>query len=204
VKVAILLALALGLTRCGSSPNPAFYTLSGRSGSSFATPPLRIELRRPGLPGYLDRPHIVRRVTAEKLALDADERWGAPLEEMVGATLTAELSERLPNCIVYSEGGSISSAADARVEVQFSRFELTEDGAVKLLAQVGVHWSAAPEATRIDRHELSAVPASGRTADVVGSMSLLLSRLADSIAKAILRGPPKLASPAPEPGLTSG
>jgi hypothetical protein len=150
---------------------------------------LTIEVRRPGLPSYLDRPHIVKRVTFERLALDADERWGASLQEMLGTTLADDLSERLPDCAVYSEAGSISAPADARVEVELSRFELTEDGSVKLLAEVAVSWTNTTAIPRIDRYTLSVLPGSSRTADVVSSMSLVLGQLSDVIAKTVLRGP---------------
>ena len=189
MKLAAVLGVALSLTGCPGSPNPVFYALSARPGHALQSRPLTIELRRPGLPSYLDRPHIVRRVTSERLALDADERWGAPLQEMLGATLADDLSERLPDCAVYAEAGAISSTADARVEVEFSRFELTEDGSVKLLAEVAVSWTATTTTPRIDRYALSALPASSRTADLVTSMSLVLGQLSDAIAKAVLRGP---------------
>lgn len=185
----VVLGLALTLVACARSPNPVFYALSSRPGRALQSRPFTIELRRPGLPSYLDRPHIVKRVTSERLALDADERWGAPLQEMVGATLADDLSGRLPDCVVFTEAGSISAPADARVEVDLSRFELTDDGSVKLLAEVAVSWTALARGPRIDRYALSALPASSHTADLVTSMSLVLGQLSDAIAKAVLRGP---------------
>jgi hypothetical protein len=146
-------------------------------------------VRRPGLPSYLDRPYIVKRVTLERLAFEADERWGAPLQEMLGTTLADDLSARLPDCAVYSEAGSISATADAQVEVELSRFELSGDGSIKLLAEVAVNWTATGTTPRIDRYALSARPGASRTADVVSSMSLAVGQLADVIAKAVLRGP---------------
>ncbi len=183
-----VLGLACSLTGCATSPDPIFYALSSRPGNALQSRPIRIEIRRTGLPSYLDRPHIVKRVTSERLALDADERWGAPLQEMVEATLADDLSERLPDCVVYTEAGSISAPADARVEVEVSRFELTDDGSVQLLAEVAVSWTATAVNPRIDRYTLSAHPRSSRTADVVSSMSLVLGQLSDAIAKAVLLG----------------
>jgi uncharacterized lipoprotein YmbA len=196
VKVLGRLGLALALAGCAGSPDPVFYALSSRQGAVQASQPLKIELRRPSLPGYLDRPHIVRRVTGERLELAADERWGAPLEAMVGGTLADDLAERLPSCIVFTEAGAVSSPADVRVEIEVSRFELTDDGSVKLLAEVAVHWTT-PDGVRVERQALSAHPSSRSTADLVRSMSELLGLLSDAIASSIRKGPP----PAPVPAV---
>lgn len=188
-RTALLLCCCLAAA-CGHSPDPIFYALSARQGNVVAARPLSIELRRPTLPSYLDRPHIVRRVTAERLDLAADERWAAPLEDMFGATLAENLAERLPNSVVYAEAGAISAVPDARVEVQVARFELGSDGTVQLLAEVSVRWAEAGQLPRTSRQALSATPASRSTADLVASMSFLLARLSDAIARTIESGPP--------------
>ncbi len=206
MNVRIVLGLSLALLGCAGSPDPVFYALSSRSGPTVSSPPLKIELRSPGLPGYLDRPHIVRRVTAERLGLAADERWGAPLDAMAGATLADDLSERLPGCVVYTETGALSATADVRIEVAVSRFELTASGSVELTAEVAVRWTD-PDATRLKRYALRIRPATRTTPDLVGSMSGLLGQLADAIAAAIGEGRPALAdrpvssSEPPEPPL---
>jgi uncharacterized protein len=190
VRRTALLTGWLWLAACGHSPDPIFYALSARQGNVVTARPLSIELRRPTLPSYLDRPHIVRRVTPERLALAADERWAAPLEEMFGATLAENLGERLPNAAVYAEAGSISATADVRVEVQVARFEMGSDGAVQLSAEVAVRWSGISQVPRLSRQALSATPASQSTADLVACMSFLLARLSDAIARTIETGPP--------------
>jgi uncharacterized protein len=170
---------------CVHSPDPTFFALSAQPGAALRAPPLKIELRRTGLPGYLDRPHIVRRATAERLDLEGDERWGSPLDEMVGTTLAEDLAQRLPSCVVFTDSGAISSTADVRVEVQLFRFERTADGVVALSAEVAVH-STTLDVSAIQRYTLSEKPASGRTSDIVTSLSRLLAQLADRIAPLIL------------------
>jgi uncharacterized lipoprotein YmbA len=178
-----LIALLAG---CAHSPEQTFFALSAQSGAAVPSRPLKVELRRTGLPGYLDRPHIVRRATAERLELGGDERWGAPLDEMVGATLAEDLTQRLPSCVVFSDSSAISAVADVRVEVQIFRFERTADGEVVLLAEVAVH-SSNDKADLVQRFALHEKPASGRTSDVVTSLSHLLGALSDGIAPLILR-----------------
>lgn len=180
------LLVSLFLAACAHSPDPTFFALSAQPGAAVRSRPLKIELRRTGLPGYLDRPQIVRRATAERLDLAGDERWGSPLDEMVGATLAEDLAQRLPACVVFTDSGAISSPADVRVEVQLFRFERTPDGSVALSAEVAVH-SATSQVSAIQRYTLSEKPASGRTSDVVTSLSRLLAQLAERIAPLILQ-----------------
>src|SRR4051812_734571 len=174
-------AFALASAACAGSPDPVFYALSAPAGQAFSGPTLRIEMRRAGLPGYLDRPHIVRRSSAERLELAADERWGAPLDAMVSATLADDLSERLPSCVVFSESGTISSSADVRVEVDLSRFELGADGLVQLQARSAVRWSNGADAVRIQRHAFTVRPASTRPPHLLAAISRALAELADTI-----------------------
>jgi uncharacterized lipoprotein YmbA len=183
---ALACLVAVLLAGCAHSPDQTFFALSAQSGASVASRPLKIELRRAGLPGYLDRPHIVRRATAERLELGGDERWGAPLDEMVGATLAENLSQRLPSCVVFSDAGAISAVADVRLEVQLLRFERTAEGDAVLLAEVALH-STSDKPDIIQRFALRERPASGRTADVVTSLSRLLAGLSDAIAPLIVR-----------------
>jgi uncharacterized lipoprotein YmbA len=178
--------LAVLLVACAHSPDQTFFALSAQSGAAVPSRPLKVELRRAGLPGYLDRPHIVRRATAERLELGGDERWGAPLDEMVGATLAENLSQRLPQCVVFSDAGAISATADVRVEVQLFRFERTAQGDVLLLAEVAVH-STNDKPDVLQRFALHEKPASARTADIVASLSHLLATLSDGIAPLIVR-----------------
>ena len=147
------------------------------------------------MPSYLDRPHIVRRATAERLELAADERWGAPLDTMVSSTLADDLGARLPRCVVFSESGSISTTADVRVEVDITRFELAADGTVQLQAGSAVRWSAGTDAVRIERHAFELRPASKSTADLVSSLSRALAQLADAIGQTVLQGPPAPTTP---------
>ncbi|MEO6599131.1 MAG: PqiC family protein [Polyangiaceae bacterium] len=198
---ALLATLALSMAACAGSPDPAFYALSSQNGRQLQGPALRIEMRRAGLPGYLDRPHIVRRASAERLALAADERWGAPLDAMVSATLGDDLAERLPNCVLFSEAGSISTAADVRVEVEVTHFELDADGAVHLKADAAVRWSAGKDAVRVKRHAITVQPSGKSTEELIASMSRALAQLADAIAQTIVEGPPP---PSEEPAAPTG
>jgi uncharacterized lipoprotein YmbA len=180
------LAVACIVVACAHSPEPTFFALSARPGHAQPSArALKIELRRTTLPGYLDRPHIVRRATAEQLDLAGEERWGAPLDEMVGATLAEDLAQRLPQSVVYTDDGAISAAPDVRVEVQIFRFERMPSGNVELLAEVAVHATSSP-LSGTQRFALRNKPASGQSADVVVALSELLGQLSQGIATMVV------------------
>jgi len=185
LAASIVAGSLLAMSGCASSPEPQFYALFASRGGNFVSGPLQIQLRRPGLPGYLDRPQIVRQEQPGELELAGGERWGAPLEDMVGSILAQNLAERLPKARVFTESGGISSVPDAQLEVDIQRFELTGRGAVELVAQVAVHWPQALSAERLDRYAFSRVPKDRSTLQLVAQMSGLLADLADGIARSI-------------------
>jgi uncharacterized lipoprotein YmbA len=186
LRCAGLLLCATSVAACAHSADPTFFALSPQPGPALRSQPLKIELRRVGMPGYLDRPQIVRRATPERLDLEGDERWGSPLDEMVSATLAEDLAQRLPSSVVFAESGAISAIADVRVEVQLLRFERGADGLVALSAEVAVH-SASSDSSATNRYTANEKPPSGRTSDVVISLSRLLAQLADRIAPVVLQ-----------------
>lgn len=185
-----LVAGALASIACASSPEPQFYTLFPRDGSTLASEPLEVQLQRPGLPGYLDRPQIVRHEKPGRLEFSGAARWGAPLEKMVGDILAQNLAQRLPKASVYGESGAISSSPDVLVEVDIQRFELTDHGAVELVAQVAVRWPKTSSAARPERYALSRSPDGRGTSQLVNAMSALLAELSNAIAHSLRAGAP--------------
>ncbi len=180
------LALSGAVAAC-SSPSPAYFTLAPVPGTAARGGPALVELRRPGLAGYLDRPEIVRTNSAYSLQIADNQRWGEPLGDLVARILAEDLNLRLPGTSVFTSSGSITAASDATVELDIQRFDADAAGSVTLLAQVAVsrgrtRTSAVTRAVRI-----SVVPASGTTADLVAAMSNALGQLADTVAS-MLRG----------------
>ncbi len=179
------LALAGAATAC-ASPEPAYFTLAAVPGAPRRGGPALIELRRPGLAGYLDRPEIVRSNTAYSLRVTGSERWGEPLGDLCARILAEDLNARLPGSSVFTSAGSITAEADATVEIDIQRFDADPSGQVVLLAQVAVSRgrTRTAAATRVVR--LAVPPAGAGTAELVAAMSRALGQLADALA-AMLR-----------------
>src|SRR5512143_1196413 len=92
--IALLLTLVTG--GCAGSSPPKLYTLSpvGTAGAerSPQVPPAVIAIASVNLPDYLDRPQIVTRQSAYELQLAPDDRWAAPLYDLVPRVLVEDIT----------------------------------------------------------------------------------------------------------------
>jgi uncharacterized lipoprotein YmbA len=174
------------LTACGSSPEPTFFALAPTRGVTANASLHTVRIRRPGLAGYLDRPEIVRQVTDYRLGVASTERWGEPLDAMLGRVLAEDVEQRMPGVSVFTEDGAITQDPDATVEVDVRRFDVGSEGRATLWAEVAVERAnhQGPAASR--SVQLSAAPTSLATSSLVATLSDLLGQLADQIA-ALLR-----------------
>lgn len=174
--------LGLLLASC-TSPEPKYFTLASVRGTSLPGGPSLVELRRPGLAGYLDRSDIVRADSPYQLTLNGGERWASPLGDMIGRALAEDLSSRLPGSSVFTSSGAISADPNATVEVDIQRFDAATTGPVTLLGQVAVTRGRARDASQTRTIRLTVTPGGSSTADLVAAMSAALGQMADQIAQ---------------------
>jgi uncharacterized lipoprotein YmbA len=175
--------LLAALSGCARSPDAALYTLAPLPGGAGRGGPATVELRRPGLAGYLDRPEIVRAAGPYQVGLAGSERWAEPFGDMLGRVLAEDLTQRLPGSTIFTEAGGLSADGDAVVELDVQRFDADAQGQVALLALVAVRRPGADRAGARTRSVRLAVPAGGTsTAQMVAAMSAALGQLADQVA----------------------
>ena len=176
--------LALLLAAGCSSPEPAYHRLTAVQGAPTKTTARVIELRRVGLPGYLDRSEIVRAGPGTRLEVLRNIRWGEPLGGMATRVLVEGLAQRLPGSTVVNDAGAIRLAPDAAVEVDIQRFEADPSGAVELAAQAAFRFG--PTRPGFARTFRFAAPVEGQGAPAVAAaMSVAVGQLADAIAAAL-------------------
>ncbi|WP_186373925.1 membrane integrity-associated transporter subunit PqiC [Roseomonas gilardii] len=198
--LASTLAATGALTGC-ASPGPAYYRLSAQAGPALPGRGRQVQLRRVGIPGYLDRPGLVRAREGGRLDVADVESWPEPFGEMVTRVLAENLALRLPGDSVAAEGGALRIPAGILAEVQIQRFEAGPDGVVELLAQAAVRpRNQDAAASRTLRFRVpSGVPGAGVSgaggakgldaAGVVAAMDRALGQLADSLAGMIAAMP---------------
>lgn len=98
-SIAGILFPLLFLCGCGSSPSTHFFTLDATvpDGDQAHVAVPHIQVSAVHLPPDLDRTEIVREGRSGELTVSNQNRWGAPLDELMRRTLTEDLAKRLPD-----------------------------------------------------------------------------------------------------------
>jgi hypothetical protein len=184
LAVVALLALAACL---GPRIDPsAFFLLSSPPPDVTGAPvPVRIGVGPVTLPGYLERPQIVTRVSDDEIALSEADRWAEPLADNVVRTLEENLAGLLPGSSYVGYPWYAAAAPDYAVALEVRRFEADASGAVVLDATWRLSRDDAQVAGSAERIEEQAV-GSDRAA-AVAAHSRALAELSREIAAAVRR-----------------
>ena len=182
--------LAILVAGCAGSPPSNLYTLSaiGTAASesqSPQAPPAVIAIGPVSLPDYLDRPQIVTRQSAYELELAANDRWAAPLYDMLPRVLVEDLALRLPSDRIVSFPEIGDASFDYRVAVQVSRFDVDVAGEAALATRWQLYARSAPRALLVADDTLQR-RVEGRGFDAyAASLSAALADLGDRIAQGV-------------------
>jgi len=181
MKNAVRLFLLAALAGC-SSAEPAYYVLRPLPGALHASVARSIEIRRPGLAGFLDRADLVIDDSSYRLQLGTASRWAEPVGEMVERVVAEDLAQRLPASHVFGEGGAIGIDADLRVDLDVQQFGGAAGGDVSLTAELVVE-RRHDHVVLVGRHiALSAPRTQAGEAGLAAAMSSLLAQLSDQLA----------------------
>jgi uncharacterized lipoprotein YmbA len=179
--------LFCGLVAACSSPDPTYYTLQVAPGAPVPGGPATIEIRRPGLAGYLDRSDVVLKSADYRLDVNSQLRWAEPLGDMIGRVLAQDLGQRLPGTAVFSQSGAITADPSMRVEVDILTFDADASGTVTLAAELAIERGTTHQPLAARHVSLTAQPAGPGAAAQAAAMSSLLGQLADQVAGEVRR-----------------
>jgi uncharacterized lipoprotein YmbA len=201
-RTAALLLCAAELSGCRSSPPPRFYVLSvvkstaPAEGLHWASPgpagaAARVRLEQLRLPGELDRSQLVRRIDANRLQVEADSRWAAPLDEMIRRVLSTNLAARLPPGTVADPYQPLPEGQVRALTVDV--YEFYGDG--RCAVSLGATWQLTGPRTRDGpaaaaqgaTEEVQVAPMGPCPGTLAAAMSQALGGLADRMAPAIAR-----------------
>jgi uncharacterized protein len=175
-------ALLAALAGC-SSPNPNLYTIAPVSAATVTGAPRAIAVRQIGLARYLERSQIVRSSENYRLDVMANDWWGEPLGAMLGRVLVEELSQRLPQSIVFAETGAVSVPPDATVELNVSRLDENAAGTLVMQAQAAVTTTVKGHDAPVTRSfRLEIPPSDSGVGGQVAAISVAVGQLADGLA----------------------
>ena len=164
----------------------AFFLLTTPPTLGEGTPvPVALGLGPITLPGYLDRPQIVVRVSDNEIVLTESDRWAEPLRDNVSRTLKENLSRLLPTSSYVEFPWYEADAPDYVVVVEIRRFEADSAGTVILDAT----WRLTEAGRAIDgRTTLIDESAGGlERSGTVAAQSRALAELSREIAEGVRR-----------------
>ena len=177
---------------CASSPPMHYYTLSTVPAASRLTVPsdaIPIRLDRVTIPGELDRLDLVRRVDSNRIQIAEQDRWAAPLDEMIRRVLSEDLASSLPPQWVVSPNEPSVGERRQSVAVDVQEFYADATCAVTLRASWTVR---SPDNKHTSQGAASVqAPASAEcsgNAGIPAAMSQALSQFADRMARTIAGG----------------
>ena len=180
-KEGLACLLACALTAC-ASPDPTYYTLQVVPGVPSPGARVIMEVRRPGLAGYLDRSDIVLKSASYKLDVNSQLRWAEPLGDMIGRVLSQDLSQRLAGASVFTESGAITAEPTMRLEIDILDFDAEASGNVVLTAEVALERGTTHEPLSTRHVTLTAQPGGPGAGNLAAALSGLLGQLADRVA----------------------
>jgi len=179
MKRVTILVMSLLVAACGRSAEPDYYTLAPVDGA-LGTAAFLIKVQRPSVPGYLDRPDIVRQGDAYHVQIDESQQWAQPFDVMIEGILAADLRQRLPKCTVMTESGAEIGDPRFLVQLDIQTFNTVSGDKVELkgLLTIVDKTGALP----MKSEPIDVTSEGGRSIDSLASgMSGLVGNLADEI-----------------------
>lgn len=134
----VLIPFLLACSIAPSSTPSNFYLLDAVASAPVETQSatLRLGIGPVEMPGYLDRPQIVTRVSTKELTLAEFDRWAEPLDQMFSRSLILNLKALLGSEHLYPYPWPRDQQLDYRITVRVLAFENNSTGD----ATLSVHW----------------------------------------------------------------
>jgi len=188
VTVALLLLLPACLgPRTESS---RYYTLPEAAQSPTAQAPATgapsLGLGPITLPPYLDRPELATRLGPERITYASNDRWAAPLEELLVRALAEDLRTGLPAREIVRWPWPLGSPPEVSASVDLLRFEADPAGGATLEARWVVTLRGGASVTGETRVREGGAP--GDAAASVSALGRALGVLARDVAAAARGG----------------
>jgi uncharacterized lipoprotein YmbA len=181
------------LAGCASPLKERFYVLSASPMPAPAPGGLsyRVAVGPVTVPAAVDRPQIVLRVNANRVALQEQSRWAEPLKESIPRVVASNLAVLLGDVQVAADSQDAAAGADCRVTIDIQRFDsvLGEAATLEVLWRVIVSGDAAAAA---NGRFLIREPAGGQGYDALAAAhSRALAALSNDIAAGVRKCRPQ-------------
>ncbi len=182
-------AVTLALAACGHSPPTRYFSLDAvpPPGAPLATASMTpVQLGAVRVPAALDRPEIVAQDSAHRLTVRENDRWGAPLGQMMRRALAQDLLARLPGgTFVLPDAPAPDGARGIVVTVLDLRANANTDGRLTLEGSWTLTAGQPARAVTTQAVSLSEPMTGSDSTAIADALSRVLGQLADRIALAL-------------------
>lgn len=158
------------------------------AGMSRATHDLSVGLGPITIPGYLDRPEVVTRISQTQLSVSDNDRWAEPLSASVTSVLAQDLSTELPGLRIVPFPWPKATRIRYSVSVKFLHLEGTSNEKVDVQAT----WTIRTGTThRLVQRGTTSVsrPAGADQSSASAALSEGVAQVARDIAQALAQQP---------------
>ncbi|MEE4162646.1 MAG: PqiC family protein [Woeseiaceae bacterium] len=131
---ALLAAIALSMTGCGTSPPSAYYTLDAADieYSTDADGAIVLGIGPVRTPEYLERSQIVTRRDDAELKVDDFNRWAEPVADSLHRILAQNVDALLEDVVVISYPYGMFADYGYRLVGRVDRFDMDATGTTRL------------------------------------------------------------------------
>lgn len=195
IRAALAATGAATLAGCGSSPPLHYYALDVVMPATHSTPLLSatlIHVRHISLPPEMDHRGLTHHQGPTRLTISDADQWSAPLADLIQATVTRDLGERLGYDHILApaaqptaphpdpEQRGTRGSSQANLDLDF--VSLSADDSCGITAEVNWTLSINNGAARRGSTKVAA-PAAGCPAGLASALSAALGDLADQLAR---------------------
>lgn len=190
--VAASLVLFTACLNLGTSTSTRFYQLESKPGAIESTG-YREDLADTSLgvgpvtiPSYLDRPHLVSRLSGNELRVDEFRQWAEPLKANISRVIEENLSVLTNARHIHSYPKKRSTVVDYQISVDILRFDADTSGSVTLKSVWRIIDPDDKQQLVEKRTTIVQASNSTDTADVVDAMSRALAELSREMVKVLV------------------
>ncbi|HUI62080.1 MAG TPA: PqiC family protein [Steroidobacteraceae bacterium] len=175
---------------CASSTPLRYYTLSTSQPAARLSAPagmVPMRLDRVTIPTELDRSQLVRRLDSTRLQIMEEDRWAAPLDDMIHRVLSQDLAERLPPGTVADPNEP--ALGEKRQSLAVDVIELYGDAGCAVSLRAAWVLKRPDSASTRGSEQIRIPPGScAGAASLPAAMSEALARLSDRLAGVVAQG----------------
>ena len=187
LRVALALCGAMLLGGCGTPPQERFFTLGSdpapETRSTATGLGFTIVVGPVTVPEAVDRPQIVLRTAANRVQIDEQARWAAPLKSEVPRVIADHLARLLDGARTATSTQRASTPPDYRVLIDIQRFDSVLQESVTIQALWAVITTR--DATPINGRSIVTERAGAGYEELVAAHSRALAAVSRDIAAAI-------------------